>query len=329
VEEKMKAVTCRKYGPPEVLNIEELAKPVPKEDEVLIKVHAAIVSPPDCAFRKAEPFVVRFFAGFFKPKNPVPGELFSGVVESVGQNVTKFKEGDDVFGSAGMSLGAYAEYACVKESEMLVKKPKEISHAEAAGIGDGPITALPFLRDSAGLEKGQKVLINGASGSVGIAAVQVAKYLGAHVTGVCGSSNTEMVKNMGADSVIDYTKEKFYSSGEKWDVVFDAVGKSSFSECKNALTDSGLYMTTVPSLGVLIKMMLGSKSKGKRAVFSATGLRKVEDKTQDSIFLRDLVVQGKMKIVTDKVLPMDKMVEAQTYVETGHKKGNVVVNILI
>lgn len=323
----MKAVTCRKYGPPEVLKIEDLAKPEPKDDEILIKVHAAIVSPPDCAFRKAEPFIVRFFAGFFKPKNTVPGELFSGVVESIGKNVTRFKAGDEIFGSAGMSLGAYAEYVCVKETEMLVEKPQQISHAEAAGIGDGPITALPFLRDSAKLEKGQRVLINGASGSVGIAAVQVAKYLGAHVTGVCSSANVEMVKGLGADSVIDYTKEKFTSSEKKWDVIFDVVGKSSFSQCRDVLTDNGIYMTTIPDFGVMVRMMLSSKKSGKRAAFSATGMRKAEDKTKDTIFLRDLVVEGKIKVVTDKVWPMKEIVEAHAYVESGHKKGNVVIDI--
>lgn len=323
----MRAVIHTKYGSPEVLKVGEREKPQPKDNEVLIKVHAAIVSPSDCAFRKGEPFIARFFSGLLKPKNAVPGELFSGEVEAVGKSVTLFSKGDPVFGSTGLGLGAYAEYLSLSEKEVLVRKSGKLTHAEAAALGDGPLTALPFLRDNGKIKSGQKILIIGASGSVGSAGVQLAKYFGANVTGVCTTANAELVKSLGADNVIDYTKENFAANGEIYDIIFDAVGKSSFSQCKAALKEGGIYLTTVPTPAAMLQMLFTSKFGSKKADFAATGLRKPDDKIKDLIFLQDLMEKKSIKPVMDRTYPLEKISEAHGYVDGGHKKGNVVITI--
>lgn len=320
----MKAVVCTKYGSPDVLKLKEVAKPVPKDNQILVKIYASTVGPSDVAFMKAEPFIVRFFNGFFKPKIPIPGGVFAGEVEAIGKDVTLFKVGEQVFGSTVLDLGCFAEWTCVSEDGVVAIKPANMSYAEAAGICDGGNTALTFLRDKAKVQSGQKVLINGASGSVGTWAVQIAKYYGADVTGVCSSTNVELVKSLGADKVIDYTKEDFTQSGESWDVIFDAVGKSSYSQCKSSLTQNGIYLLTVPTLAIMPQMLWTSKIGSKKAIFAATGLSQTKEKMN---LLTELIEAGKLKTVIDRHYPLEEIAEAHRYVEKGHKKGDVVIMV--
>ena len=232
----MKAVEYDEYGGPEVLQIIDAEKPAPKDNEVLIKIFATTVTATECTFRKCEPYFSRLFTGISKPKIKRLGEELAGKIEAVGKDVQHFKIGDEIFGTAGPGFGANAEYVVVPENEVIAIKPENRSFEEAAGSVDGFLTALPFLRDTGQIKKGQKVLIYGASGSVGSAAVQVAKYLGAHVTGVCSTSNTELVRSVGADEVVDYTMDDFTKSDLKYDIIFDAVGKITFPRCKSATT---------------------------------------------------------------------------------------------
>lgn len=319
----MKAVICTKYGSPGVLQISERNKPKPKENEILIKIHASSVSHVDCAFRKGEPFLSRLFTGVLKPKHEVPGDIISGEIESVGENVQLFSKGDHVFGHAGLTFGAHAEYICLSENEALIKKPDNMSHSQAAAISYSAMTALPFLKDYSSIKKGDKVLVNGASGAIGTFAVQMASYFGAQVTGVCGPSNIEMVKLQGAKYVIDYTKEDFTSNSNDFDVIFDAVGKSSYTKCKKALKESGIYLSTVLSFGIMMKTVFGSK----KAKFVATGLRKTPEKIEDLEYLKKLFDSGSIKPEIDKSYSLEQIVEAHLYVDKGHNKGNVILTI--
>ena len=324
----MKAVICEKYGPPEVLKIKEVEKPEPKDNEVLIKIKATVTALPDCAFRKGSPFISRLFTGLTRPKY-ILGDVLSGVVEATGKDVKHFKNGDEIYGSSGTNFGTNAEYIVLSEDEAIVVKPINVSFGEAAAISEGALRALPFLRDSGNIKskRGQKILINGASGGVGVYALQLAKYFGAEVTGVCSSNNLELVKSLGADYVIDYTKEDFTKTSDTYDIIFDAVGKSSFSKCKNALKSNGVYLSTIPTLTLMYQMLLTSSSKKQKAIFSATGLRKTIEKKNDLIFLKELIEAGKIKPVIDKIYPLEDIVEAHRYVEMGHKRGSVVINI--
>lgn len=322
----MKAILVTKYGSPEVLKLQEVDKPVPKENEVLVKIEATVAAPPDCAFRKGEPVLTRLFTGLSKPKN-IPGDVFSGVIESVGKDVKSFKKGDPVYGSSGTKFSTNAEYIALSDNAAIALKPENAVFGEAAAIIEGALTALPFLRDSGKIKSGQKVLINGASGGVGVYAVQLAKYFGADVTGVCGASNLEMVKQIGADRVIDYTQTDFTQTGESYDIIFDAVGKSSFSHCKKALKPGGLYLTTVPTGSFMLQMLWTSMLGSKKAIFAATGLRKPNEKKKDLEFLKGLIESGKIKPVVDRTYTLAQMAQAHSYVEKGHKKGSVVINI--
>lgn len=318
----MRAIVCSTYGKPEVLQLREVDKPEPKDNEVRIKLHAAIVTPSDCAFRKADPFFIRVMYGMGRPKYPILGVELAGEVEAVGKSVSSFKLGDRVSGISPTTFGTYAEYVCLPEAATLTLLPPRASYEEAVGLCDGGLTALIFLRDTARLQRGQKILINGASGSVGAYAVQLAKYYGAEVTGVCSSTNAALVKSLGADQVIDYTQEDFTKTGRTYDVIFDAIGKRSFSQCKGSLTAKGVYLSTVPSLGIMLNMLRTSKFSGKKAKFTAAGL---QQKKENLAFLAELFEAGQMKAVIDKCYPLEQMAAAHRYVETGRKKGNVVI----
>ncbi|NOT03126.1 MAG: NAD(P)-dependent alcohol dehydrogenase [Anaerolineales bacterium] len=323
----MKAIIVTKYGPPEVLEVRQVDKPAPKDNEVLIRIHATAVVATDPQFRKGDPFITRFFTGLTKPKHSIPGDVLAGEIESVGKDVTLYKTGDQVFAACAMTQGGQAEYICLPEDGPLAIKPVNMSYEEAAGVPDGGLGALNFLRDAAQIQSGQTILINGASGSVGTYAVQLAIYFETQVTGVCSTSNVELVRSLGAHKMIDYTKEDFTKNGQTYDIIFDAVGKSSFSQCKNSLTQKGVYVTSVPTLDFLLGMLLTSKSKGKKAAFVAPGLRSSSEKTKDLIFLKELIEAGKIRSVIDRRYPLEQVVEAHRYVEAGHKKGNVVITV--
>lgn len=322
----MKAIVCTKYGKPEVLQIKEMAKPIPTENEVLVRIKATVAAPADCAFRKGEPVISRLFTGLLKPKY-IPGDTLSGSIETIGKNVKTFKPGDEIYGSSGTKFSTNAEYITLTEDAAIAVKPKNISFGEAAGISEGALTALPFLRDSGKIEKGQKVLINGASGGIGVYAVQLAKYFGAVVTCVCSTANLELVRQLGADRVIDYTKVDFTKTGQTYDIIFDTVAKSSFARCKSALSPNGIYLTTFPAMSVMLRMFITGGLGGKKAVFLASGLRKPSEKKKDLDFLRELIEKGIIKSVIDREYSMEQVTEAHRYVETGHKKGSVIITI--
>lgn len=319
----MKAVVATKYGSPDVFQIQDVERPVPKDGEVLIRIHATVVGAADVAFRKGQPFITRFFTGLTKPKY-TPGDVLAGEIEAVGSGVTRFQQGEAVFGATSTDFGACAEYKCLPENGMLVSKPATMTYEEVTSVCDGGTTALTFLRDKAKLERGQKLLVNGASGAVGVAAIQLGKYFGADVTGVCSTANVELVKSLGADAVVDYTQADFTQNGEAYDVIFDAVGKSSFSRCQNSLTENGVYLTTVPSLGILAQMLRTSLSGGKKARFVAAGL---EQRQEHLHFLKGLAEAGQLKAVIDRRYPLAQIAEAHRYVETGHKRGTVVITV--
>jgi NADPH:quinone reductase-like Zn-dependent oxidoreductase len=316
----MKAIVYTKFGPPEVLHLQEMEKPAPKANEVLIKIVATTVVKEDLDMRASPGF-----NGFLKPRNPILGQELAGEIESIGRDVTRFKPGDQVFGFD--MFGAYAEYKCMPENGALAIKPANMSYEEAATVPNGALTALPFLRDKGKIQSGQAVLIYGASGSVGAAAVQLARYYGAEVTGVCSTTNLEWVKSLGADHVIDYTREDFTENGKTYDIIFDTVGKRSFSECKGSLTDEGIYLATVPTPGMMLQALWPAKRGGKKAKFVAAGLRPAREKIKDLVFLKELIETGKMKAVIDRRYPLEQTAEAHRYVEQGHKKGNVVLTV--
>ncbi len=323
----MRAVVYDKYGTPDVLRLQEVKTPTPKDNEILIRVHAAVVTNADCAARKGKPLAARLAFGLFKPKNTILGTEFSGEIITVGKQVKLFKKGDLVYAATGTDFGAHAEYICMPEDGALSPKPANVTHEEAAAICEGALTALPFLRDEGHIQKGQKVLINGASGSVGTAAVQLAHYFGTEVTGVCSSKNVALVKSLGADNVIDYTKEDFTKTGQNYDIIFDTVGKSSFSRCKNSLSPKGIYLSTVLKFGTMLQMLRTSKFSSKKAIITFTGLRSAEEKTKDLVFIRELIEAEKIRPVIDRRYSLEKIPNAHRYVEKGHKIGNVVVVI--
>jgi NADPH:quinone reductase-like Zn-dependent oxidoreductase len=319
----MKAIVYTEYGPPDVLQLKEVEKPTPKENEVLIRIYAATVTATDPINRKGEPFISRLFTGLTRPKNPIPGTELAGEIEAVGVDVKLFKEGDQVF--AQTDFGAYAEYICLPEEGALGLKPTNMTYGEAAAVGDGALGAVVYLRDKANIQSGQEVIINGASGSLGTAAVQLAKYFGAEVTGVCSTTNIELVKSLGADKIIDYTKEDFTKTDQTYDFIFDVVSKSSFSRCKGSLKQRGVYIRTMPTLAFFIQVLWTSIFGSKKAMIAAPGLRPSSEKSKDLAFLKELIEAGEKKSVIDRRYPLEQITEAHRYVETGHKKGNVLM----
>lgn len=319
----MKAIVYTQYGSPDVLQLQEVEKPTPQDNEVLIQVYASTVTPTDCAFLKADPFIIRFMNGLRTPKNKILGNLLAGKVEAIGKDVTLFKVGDEIFGNTDTDFGAHAEYICLTENTEITIKPANMTYEEIVGAPEA-MTAIYFLQNLAKVQAGQKVLINGASGAVGTAAVQIAKYFGAEVTGVCSTRNVDLVKSLGADSVIDYTQTDFGQNGETYDVIFDVVGKRSYRQCKNALTNNGMYLTTVPSLMIIPQMLWTSKIGSKKAIIGFAGLNKSQENLE---FLKELVETGKLKVINDRTYPLEEIAEAYRYVETERKKGNVIITV--
>lgn len=297
----MKAVVYERYGSPEVLELREIAKPTPKKNEVLVKVHATTVTAGDWRMRKADPFLARLFNGLFKPTRvKILGFELAGVIEEVGQHVTTFKKGDEVFASCGLKFGAYAEYKCIEVNDLIALKPKNMTFEEAAAVPIGGLTALRFIQSS-GLKAGGNILVYGASGSVGTFAVQIAKAMGADVTAVCSTSNVDLVKSLGADVVIDYTRDDFTKIPSSFDVVFDTVGKTSKSACKGLLKPNGKYVSVA-----------GSPKRG----------------VNDLLRLKELIEAGKVKTVIDRNYTLEQIREAHAYVESFRKKGNVTVRVV-
>ena len=317
----MKAAIYTQYGPPDVLQIRDIPKPVPKDNEILLRIKATAVNSGDIRLRKADPFAVRFFFGLMKPRINILGSVFSGEVEAVGSQVKHFKTGDQVFGHTDMRFGAYAEYICLSEDGSLALKPTLISNEEAAAIPFGGVTALHFIK-KAMIKPGHKVLVSGASGAVGTAAVQLAKSYGAIVTAVCSTANIDLVKSIGADKAIDYTKEDFTQNGEIYDVIFDAVNTIPVSRSLRSLARNGIMILSAAEMAEMLQGLWVSKTSNRKVM---TGV--ISHKAADIIFLKELIEAGKYKAVIDRVYPLEQIAEAHAYVEGGHKKGNAIINL--
>jgi len=317
----MRAIISSKYGSPEILQLKNVPKPVPKDNEVLIKIYASTVNMTDCGFLRGKPFIVRFFSGLFKPKVRTLGTEFAGVIEAIGKDITSFKLGDKVFGFSGKMFGAHAEYLVMAEDAPITNMPENMTYEEAAPITEGAHYALCDIR-AAKIQSGQKVLIYGATGAIGSAAVQLVKYLGAEVTAVCNTKSVELMKSLGANEVIDYTKQDFTKIHQSFDLVFDAVGKSSFGKCKPLLKKDGIYIST--DLGYMYQnpflAQLTPLFGGKKVLFPIPTIRK-----EDIVFLKELVASGNYKPVIDRFYPLEQIAEAYKFVETAQKTGNVVI----
>ena len=323
----MKAAIYKNYGPPDVVSLAELPVPEIRPGDLLIRVQAATVSSSDSAFRRGAPFIIRLFAGLRQPRQLVLGTEFAGEIASVGKSVEHFRVGEQVFAASGDAFGAHAEFIRLAENAAVAKIPDGLSHAEAAALAEGCLTALPFLRDLARLQRGQSILINGAAGAVGCAAVQLARLLGAEVSAVCGSSHAQLMQTLGADHVIDYTQQDFTRSGKRYDVVFDAVGKSSFPRCRACLKPGGLYMTTVLSAGILLQMLLSLPPRGKRARIIFTGMRPPTERARDLSYIAELAEAGELRPVIDRVFPLAEVAAAHRLVDSGHKTGSAVLDL--
>ena len=319
----MKAIVYAEYGPPDVLQLTEVGKPAPRDNEVLIKIYAATVNRTDCGCLRAAPFIVRFFTGLVKPKNTILGTEFAGQIEAIGKDVTGFKVGDKVFGYNEATFGAHAEYMVMPEDAPLATMPENMTYEEASPSLEGSHYALSDIK-AAHIRKGQRVLIYGATGAIGSAAVQLVKHIGADVTAVCGTKNVALVKALGADKVVDYEKEDFTKDDQTYDVVFDAVGKSSFAKCKPLLKPGGIYLST--DLGYMAQnpfLALITPLFGKKKVlFPLPTITK-----KDVIFFKELMEAGKFRPVIDRLYPLDLIADAYRYVETGQKTGNVVITV--
>lgn len=323
----MKAIVYTRYGPPEVLELKEVPKPAPKDDEVLIRTYAATVLAGDCEFRSFTfPLwfwlPLRIYAGLFRPKRVnILGQELAGEIESAGKNVTAFREGDQVFAATEIGLGAYAEYKCLRADKALAIKPANMTYEEAAAVPTGGLNALHYLR-KAMIRSGEKVLINGAAGNIGSFAVQIAKYFEAEVTGVDSTEKLEMLRSIGADHVLDYTQEDFTKTGETYDVIFDVVGKSSFSRSIQSLKQNGRYVLANPRVSSMLRGIWTSRTSSKKVFFEFAGY-----KPEDLMFLKELIEAGKIKSVIDRCFPLEQMAEAHAYVDSGQRKGNIVITL--
>jgi 2-desacetyl-2-hydroxyethyl bacteriochlorophyllide A dehydrogenase len=317
----MKAIICTKYGAPEYLKLKEVPKPSPSENEILIKMKATSITSGDSRIRRADPFAIRLIFGFNRPRKAILGVVVAGEVEAIGKKVTNFKIGDEIFGDAGMNFGAHAEYVAVSENAALALKPKNMTFEEAAAIPFGATASLYFLR-KANIQKGQKVLIYGGSGALGTAAVQLAKNYGAEVTAVCSGANIELVKSLGADKAIDYTKENFTQNGERYDIILETVGKSSFWEALKSLKPEGSLLLASASLGTILGFAIINLFISKKIVSGV-----IKSTAEDMNFFKQLVENGKLKPVIDKTFSFEEAALAHAYVDKGHKKGNVILTL--
>jgi len=320
----MKAMVYNRFGSPEVLELCSIEKPFPKDNEVLIKVKSATVTSADCMMRRGDTILSRILLGFRKPRKKyrVLGTEFSGIVEAVGARVRKFAPGDEIYAFRGFGTGCYAEYKCMSEDGSISKKPLNMTFSEAASVVDGATTALFFLKEKANIQKSSKVLINGASGSIGTFAVQLARYFGAEVTGVCSTGNIELIRSLGADRVIDYTTEDFTYTKDTYDIIFDTIGKSSFSQCRKIMNPHGKYLVTVMNLKHILQSLWTKLGSKKKVIFAMS-----VNKTEALCFLKDLIEEGMLKTIIDKRFALEELPEAHAFVEKGHKKGNVVIEI--
>jgi NADPH:quinone reductase-like Zn-dependent oxidoreductase len=329
----MQAIVWTRYGPPDVLQLQEVEKPTPKDDEVLIRIYATTVTAGDCEMRSLKfplflSLPMRIYAGLIRPTRvSIIGQELAGEIESVGKDVKRFKEGDQVFGTTGFGSGTYADYICLPEEPkemdgLLAMKPANMTYEEAAAVPTGGLEALHFL-GKANIQSGQKVLINGAGGSIGTFGIQLAKYYGAEVTGVDSTGKLDMLRSIGADQVIDYTQEDFTKSGETYDVIFDVVGKGSFSGCIRSLKENGFYLLANPRLSLMVRGGWTSMRSSKKIIFGTSS-----PKTRDLLFLKELVEAGTIKsVIDDRRYPLEQTAEAHRYVETGRKKGSVVITV--
>ncbi|MFZ4523065.1 MAG: NAD(P)-dependent alcohol dehydrogenase [Bacteroidales bacterium] len=319
----MRAAVNTKYGPPEVVQVKEVAKPVPSDNEVLVKIHATTVNRTDCGFRNPEYLLVRLISGILKPQKTILGSELAGEIEAIGKNVRSFKPGDRVFGLSTYNFGTHAEYVCIREEKSIAPMPVNMTWEEAAAICDGAFLALANMK-RLDFSNRPKILVNGASGSIGVASVQLARYFGADVTAVCTTRNFELLKSLGADFVIDYTKEDFTQCGKVYDVVLDVVGKSSYFRCKKILKPGGIYISS--ELGAwsqnIFLALLTPLLPGKKVLFPIP-----KDRKEDILFFKELIEAGKFKAVIDRTYPLEQIVEATRYVETGQKTGNVVITL--
>lgn len=319
----MKAAVHYRYGPPDVISIRQVPRPIPKDNEILVKVHCSTVNRTDCGFRTAEYVVSRFWSGLFKPKQPILGSEFAGVVEETGPSVTGFKKGDRVFGYDDQRFGGHAEYLSIPETGMVAHIPDRLGFHEAAPITEGAHYALNIIRASK-IKTGEQALVYGATGAIGSAAVQLLRHMGVRVTAVCNTKNVALVSSLGAEKVIDYQTQDFTATQDRFPFIFDAVGKSSFGQCKPLLTGNGVYISTELGKGAenVFLAILGSFRKGRKVLFPIP-----ENKRDDILFLKDMVEQGAFKPVIDRIYLLDQIVEACTYVESAQKNGNVVLQI--
>ena len=321
----MRAAVCRRYGPPDAVTVTDVPRPEPGGDEILVRVRAATVGVVDGLARRGSPWYARGHFGPLRPRFPVLGCDFAGQVEAAGPAVTRFGVGEAVFGTVAPRFGAHAEYVCLPEHGAVAPKPANVTYPEAAALADA--TALCFLRDKAGLRAGQAVLVNGASGAVGSAAVQLARHFGATVTGVCSGPHIRLVRKLGAESVIDYTQADFTRAGRRYDVIFDVAGTSSFGRCRRVLNRGGVYLTTAPSPGILVQMPWTSRFGARKAVVAFTGLRAASEKQKDLLVIRQLAEASALTPVIGACYPLARIADAYRRVDAGHKKGSIVVTM--